>query len=33
VQDVVNAVLYLTDSEFVSGTVMAVDGGSTAGVW
>lgn len=32
-QDVVNAVLYLTDSEFVSGTVMAVDGGSTAGVW
>lgn len=33
VQDVVNAVLYLTDSAFVSGTVMAVDGGSTAGVW
>ena len=33
VQDVVNAVLYLTDSEFVSGTVMAVDGGSTAGIW
>ncbi len=33
VQDVVNAVLYLTDSQFVSGTVMAVDGGSTAGVW
>ncbi|WP_312739834.1 SDR family oxidoreductase [Cedecea neteri] len=33
VQDVVNAVLYLTDSQFVSGTVMAVDGGSTAGIW
>ena len=32
-QDVVDAVLYLTDSTFVSGTVMAVDGGSTAGTW
>lgn len=32
-QDVVNAVLYLTDSKFTSGTVMAVDGGSTAGTW
>lgn len=32
-QDVVNAVLYLTDSTFTSGTVMAVDGGSTAGTW
>jgi NAD(P)-dependent dehydrogenase (short-subunit alcohol dehydrogenase family) len=31
--DVVNAVLYLTESTFVSGTVMAVDGGSTAGTW
>lgn len=31
--DVVNAVLYLTESSFVSGTVMAVDGGSTAGTW
>jgi NAD(P)-dependent dehydrogenase (short-subunit alcohol dehydrogenase family) len=33
VQDVVNAVLYLTGSGFVTGTVMPVDGGSTAGVW
>jgi NAD(P)-dependent dehydrogenase (short-subunit alcohol dehydrogenase family) len=32
-QDVVNAVLYLTDSAFTSGTVMAVDGGATAGTW
>lgn len=32
-QDVVNAVLYLTDSQFVSGTIMAVDGGGSAGVW
>ncbi|WP_423775563.1 SDR family NAD(P)-dependent oxidoreductase [Cedecea davisae] len=32
-QDVVDVVLYLTDSTFVSGTVMAVDGGSTAGTW
>ncbi|MES2257927.1 MAG: SDR family oxidoreductase [Pseudomonadota bacterium] len=32
-QDVVNAVLYLTDSKFTSGTVMAVDGGATAGTW
>jgi NAD(P)-dependent dehydrogenase (short-subunit alcohol dehydrogenase family) len=32
-QDVVNAVLYLTDSRFTSGTVMAVDGGATAGTW
>jgi NAD(P)-dependent dehydrogenase (short-subunit alcohol dehydrogenase family) len=32
-QDVVNAVLYLTDSTFTSGTVMAVDGGATAGTW
>jgi NAD(P)-dependent dehydrogenase (short-subunit alcohol dehydrogenase family) len=32
-QDVVNAVLYLTDSTFTSGTVMVVDGGSTAGTW
>jgi len=31
--DVVNAVLYLTESTFVSGTVMAVDGGSIAGTW
>jgi len=32
-QDVVNAVLYLTDSTFSSGTVMAVDGGATAGTF
>ena len=32
-KDVVDAVLYLTDSSFTSGSVMAVDGGSTAGVW
>lgn len=32
-QDVVDAVLYLTDSTFTSGTVMAVDGGATAGTW
>ncbi|MBB5610934.1 MULTISPECIES: SDR family NAD(P)-dependent oxidoreductase [unclassified Janthinobacterium] len=32
-QDIVNAILYLTDSSFTSGTVMAVDGGSTAGTW
>ncbi len=33
VQDIVDAVLYLSDSRFVSGTVLAVDGGATAGVW
>ena len=32
-RDVVNAVLYLTDSTFTSGTVMAVDGGASAGTW
>lgn len=32
-QDIVNAILYLTDSRFTTGTVMAVDGGSTAGTW
>ena len=31
--DIVNAVLYLTDSSFTSGTVMAVDGGAAAGHW
>jgi NAD(P)-dependent dehydrogenase (short-subunit alcohol dehydrogenase family) len=31
--DVVNAVLHLTDSHFTSGTVMAVDGGASAGTW
>ncbi|MGH8438539.1 MAG: SDR family NAD(P)-dependent oxidoreductase [Pseudomonas sp.] len=32
-QDVVDAVLYLSDSRFVTGTVIAVDGGSATGVW
>jgi NAD(P)-dependent dehydrogenase (short-subunit alcohol dehydrogenase family) len=32
-QDVVDAVLYLTDSTFTSGAVMVVDGGATAGTW
>jgi NAD(P)-dependent dehydrogenase (short-subunit alcohol dehydrogenase family) len=32
-QDIVDAVLYLTDSSFVTGTLVAVDGGTTAGVW
>ncbi|EXB25795.1 short chain dehydrogenase family protein [Acinetobacter baumannii 1437282] len=32
-QDIVNAVLYLTDSTFVTGTILPVDGGSTAGTW
>lgn len=32
-QDVVDAVFYLTDSAFTSGTVIAVDGGATAGRW
>ncbi|WP_133836511.1 SDR family oxidoreductase [Pseudomonas mandelii] len=32
-KDIVDAVLYLTDSSFTSGTVVVVDGGSTAGTW
>jgi len=32
-QDIVNAVFYLTDSNFVTGTVAVVDGGTTAGIW
>ena len=32
-QDIVNAVLYLTESKFTSGAVMAVDGGASAGTW
>ncbi|MFM0643953.1 SDR family NAD(P)-dependent oxidoreductase [Paraburkholderia bryophila] len=32
-KDVVDAVLYLVDSSFVTGVVMPVDGGSTTGVW
>lgn len=31
--DIADAVLYLTDSQFVTGTIMVVDGGSTAGKW
>jgi hypothetical protein len=30
---VVDAVLYLNDSTFTSGTVLPVDGGATAGSW
>ncbi|WP_052282608.1 SDR family NAD(P)-dependent oxidoreductase [Kluyvera genomosp. 1] len=33
VQDIVSAVMYLADSQFVTGSIMAVDGGSTAGKW
>ena len=32
-QDVVDAVLYLTSSDYVTGALLTVDGGSTAGVW
>lgn len=32
-QDVVDAVLYLTNSKFTSGTIMPVDGGGSAGTW
>ncbi|NYE60697.1 NAD(P)-dependent dehydrogenase (short-subunit alcohol dehydrogenase family) [Duganella sp. 1224] len=31
--DVVNAVLYLTESNFTSGTILPVDGGASAGTW
>jgi NAD(P)-dependent dehydrogenase (short-subunit alcohol dehydrogenase family) len=31
--DVVDAVLYLTGSDYVTGSIMTVDGGSTAGTW
>lgn len=33
VQDIVDAVLYLTDAKFTTGIVLSVDGGATAGVW
>lgn len=33
VQDIVQAVMYLTDTRFVTGSIMVVDGGSTAGKW
>lgn len=32
-KDVVDAVLYLTESQFTTGVVLAVDGGATAGTW
>lgn len=32
-QDIVDAILYMTDSKFTSGTVLAIDGGATAGTW
>jgi NAD(P)-dependent dehydrogenase (short-subunit alcohol dehydrogenase family) len=32
-QDIVDAVLYLTGSDYVTGAIMTVDGGSTAGTW
>ena len=31
--DVVDAVLYLTDARFTSGVVLSVDGGASAGTW
>lgn len=33
VGDIVDAVLYLTDSNFTTGVVLNVDGGAAAGVW
>lgn len=32
-EDIVDAVLYLTEARFVSGVILPVDGGSTAGTW
>jgi len=32
-QDIVDAVLYLTGSRYVTGSILTVDGGSTAGTW
>jgi len=32
-KDVVDAVLYLTEAQFTTGVVLAVDGGSSAGTW
>lgn len=31
--DIVDAVLYVTDSKFTSGTILNVDGGATTGTW
>jgi len=33
VDDIVDAVLYLTDASFATGVVLNVDGGATAGTW
>jgi NAD(P)-dependent dehydrogenase (short-subunit alcohol dehydrogenase family) len=33
VQDIVGAVLYLTDARFVTGVVLSVDGGASSGTW
>jgi NAD(P)-dependent dehydrogenase (short-subunit alcohol dehydrogenase family) len=33
VQDIADAVLYLATAPFVTGVVLAVDGGSTSGHW
>ena len=33
ISDVVEAVLYLTDAKFTTGTILTVDGGMTAGRW
>jgi len=32
-QDIVDSVLYLTSSDYVTGAIIPVDGGSTAGTW
>ena len=32
-QDIVDAVFYLGDAEFTTGTVLTVDGGAIAGKW
>jgi NAD(P)-dependent dehydrogenase (short-subunit alcohol dehydrogenase family) len=32
VQDIVDAVLYMTDAKFTTGVVLGVDGGASAGV-
>ncbi|PQV54654.1 SDR family NAD(P)-dependent oxidoreductase [Paraburkholderia sp. BL21I4N1] len=32
-KDIVDAVLYLTDAEYTTGVVLAVDGGASAGTW
>ncbi|MNN80279.1 3-oxoacyl-[acyl-carrier-protein] reductase FabG [compost metagenome] len=33
VQDIADAVLYLTDASFTTGVVLAVDGGMSTGTW